>query len=1091
MNFTLLRHTAYFLCFFLIQTISSRAQNTNPCGVIAGIDPAGDSIVTSPTVVFFHDASINATSYKFLFDQYEMPPNTPINWSIQPGLTTIRLVAYNGNCTDTTVVHYFYAGQYPNANDNPRRLYGYANRDQHINELTSLSTGGYILSGYRSASSFFNEQQQGMIIKTKQEGCVDWSRKLVGYDAVIWTAKEANDGGIFLLGETNGKRFVTKLDATGNLTWAKSLEQPGLSSLFNYGLFALSDGGALVAASYPNVMKPVILRLDPNGNIIWQREYDYNFSYVSYFNQAIEKNGYLYVGGTLGYNSYANYDAFLNKIDLSSGQTIWTKKYTSPNGTLYMGELISVDSTIVVNITAATNIPNVPVIGGFMRIDTAGQVLSATLIAENYVPNSLVGPYLVGGTRFTRSGKDFYLLSAGSVMLSLQPGISYLTKFIRIDSNFQVPWVRATGGAGVPRFYRVAPAPADGFATGGEETGSALSPNGLGTLLSVKLIDSSGGNPNAGCYFYNQDFLSLPLTVTPEAMQWISDLPSGYVSVDRDFPIYPFYPEMRFKCPDYVDSCSYLKLDGPRSVCNLSQHYTFKSTKNRACGQPTIWTIPPGAQVVLQTDTAVTVRFTAFGRYVIYGTNPLSCIPVQDSIVIIAESKTPPLDLGPDQQICPQNTTTLHAGPQFLTYTWQDGTTDSLYSVNQPGQYWVQVTDSCNNMLTDTIIVSLAPPIPFNVGPDRSKCNADTLHLVAPPGFLNYTWSPSYNIDAVNSQQVIVNPLVDTQYTVMAEKTPGCFAYDTIRVRVFTSPPILLGADTSFCQGDSLVLNPGTGFDQYLWSNGSTGQILVVHNAGSYSVMGTTTEGCKSLDTLRVIQVFSLPAPILDPNPVLCQGTTRILDAGVGYADYLWNNGSTAQAIQVNSTGDYSVQVIDQHGCKGQGATVINRLQPPPASFLGPDTAICSYGSISLRPSQSFNNYLWSTGSTQFAITVTTPGQYWLQVKDIENCQGSDTVLVRPKDCLQGLFVPSAFTPNGDGKNDQLIPLLFGDVKYFRFQLYNRWGELVFQTSTPGTGWDGSYKGRPQDTNVFVWVCRYQFNGANVEERNGKVVLIR
>jgi hypothetical protein len=80
-------------------------------------------------------------------------------------------------------------------------------------------------------------------------------------------------------------------------------------------------------------------------------------------------------------------------------------------------------------------------------------------------------------------------------------------------------------------------------------------------------------------------------------------------------------------------------------------------------------------------------------------------------------------------------------------------------------------------------------------------------------------------------------------------------------------------------------------------------------------------------------------------------------------------------------------------------------------------------------------------------VLYQTTGIYWLQVKDDKNCIGKDTIIVNPKDCGKGFFVPTAFTPNNDGKNDLLKPILLGNVKQYHFWIYNRWGELIFETN--------------------------------------------
>ncbi|MEI9911614.1 MAG: hypothetical protein WDO71_19365 [Bacteroidota bacterium] len=209
----------------------------------------------------------------------------------------------------------------------------------------------------------------------------------------------------------------------------------------------------------------------------------------------------------------------------------------------------------------------------------------------------------------------------------------------------------------------------------------------------------------------------------------------------------------------------------------------------------------------------------------------------------------------------------LNARKGYASYQWNDGSVDSVLTVNAPGIYYVAVTDGCGNLFSDTVTILPAPPIPFDIGLDRAKCNNDTLHLSAPGGFLNYSWGPAYSINSLTAQYVIVQPAIDTVYFVQAEKTPGCFAYDTIRITVNTSPPIQLGADKSFCQGDSAVLNAGDDFVQYQWNTGSLSQQVTVHTAASYSVIATTAAGCRSYDTLSVINVWINPIVTLDSNP--------------------------------------------------------------------------------------------------------------------------------------------------------------------------------------------------------------------------------
>src|SRR5262249_40531423 len=154
-------------------------------------------------------------------------------------------------------------------------------------------------------------------------------------------------------------------------------------------------------------------------------------------------------------------------------------------------------------------------------------------------------------------------------------------------------------------------------------------------------------------------------------------------------------------------------------------------------------------------------------------------------------------DLGADTAICPGNMIRLNAHAGFASYQWQDGSDDSAYIVTEPGRYFVTVNNACGVVLTDTILVTLHPPIAFDIGPDISLCEGDTAIINAPAGFTNYQWSAVYNISSDTGQTVKIYPGVDTLYTVKAEQIKGCFVTDSFYVKIKYVPNIHLGNDTS------------------------------------------------------------------------------------------------------------------------------------------------------------------------------------------------------------------------------------------------------------------------------------------------------
>ena len=114
-----------------------------------------------------------------------------------------------------------------------------------------------------------------------------------------------------------------------------------------------------------------------------------------------------------------------------------------------------------------------------------------------------------------------------------------------------------------------------------------------------------------------------------------------------------------------------------------------------------------------------------------------------------------------------------------------------------------------------------------------------------------------------------------------------------------------------------------------------------------------------------------------------------------------------------------------------------------------------------------------------------------MEVTDLNHCVGRDTISVIQKDCLQGFYIPNAFTPNYDGKNDLFKPMIFGRLRSYQFSIFNRFGQVVFQSADISKGWNGAISGNTQDTQTYVWVCTYQFEDEKPVVKKGTVTLLR
>jgi gliding motility-associated-like protein len=466
-----------------------------------------------------------------------------------------------------------------------------------------------------------------------------------------------------------------------------------------------------------------------------------------------------------------------------------------------------------------------------------------------------------------------------------------------------------------------------------------------------------------------------------------------------------------------------------------------------------------------------------------------SCISTTQQITSSIGISASQITLGNDAVICTGQQIKLSAGPGYASYKWNDNSTDSTLIATQPGKYYVDVIDNCGGTGTDTLLVNDAGLV-FKITGNTTKCNNDTVQLQASGGYYNYQWAPQVNLQATNNT-ALVSPATTTKYYATAEKWPGCQLTDSILITTLTSPPVNLPNDVSICSGDSVIVQAAPGFNIYQWNTGETQSGIVVKSAGTFAITATYTNCCQSKDTFRLLSLYPLPVPTLDKSPVLCTGGTRVLQPKQLYNSYLWSDGSIDQSMEVNTTGTYWVAVTDGHGCKGSDTARITTIAPAPANFLPADTAICQYARLTIVPKYNYRSYLWSDFSNSPSLTVQKSGFYWLTVTDENNCTGSDTIAIAGKDCMEGLYIPNAFTPNGDGKNDVFRPLIFGNVTSFTFVIYNRWGGLVFETHDPASGWNGKINGLSAQKGTYVWFCRYTLERQPKKTEKGIVELVQ
>lgn len=472
--------------------------------------------------------------------------------------------------------------------------------------------------------------------------------------------------------------------------------------------------------------------------------------------------------------------------------------------------------------------------------------------------------------------------------------------------------------------------------------------------------------------------------------------------------------------------------------------------------------------------------FSSAGIYqvkaVLQNTNGCSA----DTIIKVVSAGPFKVFLGNDTTACQGDTVVLHMNIPYASNLWSTNSIDTSIKITQPGTYWVKVNlGDC--FASDTIVIAFRNLPQFTLGPDTVICSTSSITLSPVPNYSNvsYLWSNNA-ITASNTVSMVGN------YWLRITDNIGCKFRDSINISYSQLPNYNLGNDTSICQKDTLLLNASTnGATSYLWNTGLTTPGIKAFQGGIYWC-DVIKDGCTYRDSI-IIVVKPIPVVNIGADTTLCEDKTLLLDATNLNSTYLWQDGSISATYLVTQKGQYEVSV-NMNGCIVKDAiTIMYDLKPK--FTLGPDRQFCIGTTLILDPKISNVNYLWQDGSLNRTYRVTEPGLYFLAASNY--CGTTTDSIVLSKGVCE-LYVPNAFTPNGDTKND-VFKANYGDnVIEFQMQVLNRYGQLVFETRDKTKGWDGNYLGKPQPQGTYTWGIRYRTSMGQIwEDMKGTVILLR
>ncbi len=459
-----------------------------------------------------------------------------------------------------------------------------------------------------------------------------------------------------------------------------------------------------------------------------------------------------------------------------------------------------------------------------------------------------------------------------------------------------------------------------------------------------------------------------------------------------------------------------------------------------------------------------------------------------------------------DTAICHINYT-AYAPPDYASYLWSDNSTADSLHITAAGRYWVTVGNGCGQSHTDTFTVSIAdttqPPAPL---PDIYLCNESGEPVTAPPGFVSYQWSTGDTTATIFITQA-------GTYILEVVNNCGAIYRDTFEVFEVVKE-INLGKDTLVCNDTmSLQLSIPSSLQNILWNTGATTSSITVDTPGLYYVTAESPCGILS-DTIGIdfcppeIQNLHLSAS------TICVGECIRVSAESDYYPQWWEwsfeggtpntyNGQQPPAVCYNTVGDFTITLIaSNQGGSDTFTSSINVLPIPVGRFEDTTISVPYKTELSLPSCADAQHVYWYKNDS---MVCNDCAEYSFEAKEwqsiyyciAENAEGicSDTCIYKISvyDIPTDVWLPSAFSPNRDGRNDRFHVITDNpNFVMHSLSVYNRWGQRVYYGTNNQDGWDGTYYGSPVEAGVYYWLLRYTISGREGDfYKKGDVTVVR
>jgi len=490
-------------------------------------------------------------------------------------------------------------------------------------------------------------------------------------------------------------------------------------------------------------------------------------------------------------------------------------------------------------------------------------------------------------------------------------------------------------------------------------------------------------------------------------------------------------------------------------------------------------------------DNSTEEQFIARESGLFVATLTLDACVLMDSFDLVV-NPNPDATLPADTSICQGENFVITLPDNGESFVWTGiSSTSNTVSLTEAGTFSVLITDGNGCQDEDSFeLITQETPF-FSLGEDEIFCTGESVDIIAEPSFPNLLWS------VPNAGNTLT---VDVEGIFWAEaELDGCRFRDSIVIDEQEFPIVELGNDTSVCQGSTITLDATNEGATYLWSTGETTAMITPPLAGSGSSIQVSVDifGCIASDEI-MIATRETPQFSLRDDETICENETVAVtvDNPNGRWDIEWSTGETTDEITVADGGTFTATAsID--GCSSSDDFVLD-VQPLPQFDLGDDISKCEELSVTLSVDRNDVSVLWSDGSTTNQLVVADPGLITAIATTSLGCQFEDEIEVTNRECVSfSIYVPNAFSPNQDGRNDVFVASVPEGIfiSEYELQIFDRFGGMVFQAFDINVGWNGSGLGfQSLQPGVYAYTLRVRYSDDfeldRVESMNGTITLV-